>query len=68
MAVNDLGSESIEILLEVFFDVPDEPTELAARDELIVAILRLAEQLGVVPISRSAAAKPDEVDGKPTKR
>ncbi len=52
VAVNDLGSDSIEILVEVFFDVPDERQELAARDRLILAILRLAEQLGVSPTAQ----------------
>ncbi|MDR3632395.1 MAG: mechanosensitive ion channel family protein [Isosphaeraceae bacterium] len=47
IAVNDLGACGIEILIQVFFEVPDGHTELLARDQLIVNILRLAEQLEV---------------------
>jgi MscS family membrane protein len=53
VAVNDLGSSSIEILLEVFFEVPDEQAELAIRDALILDIIRLADQLGIAPLSQS---------------
>jgi MscS family membrane protein len=47
VAVNDLGSTGIEILIQVFFEVPDGHAELAARDELILDTLRLAERLGI---------------------
>ncbi len=60
VAVNDLGSSAIEILLEVFFEVPSERAELAARDELILDIVRLAEQLGIAPLSQ---LKPTTSDG-----
>ncbi|HEX4144826.1 MAG TPA: mechanosensitive ion channel family protein [Pirellulales bacterium] len=62
VAVNDLGSSAIEILVEVFFDVPDERAELAARDELIVDILRLADRLGIAPLSQVNPAASDGVD------
>ena len=48
VAVNDLGSSGIEILVQVFFDVPDGHAELVARDALILEILRLADRLGIV--------------------
>jgi len=41
--VQDFGESSIEILLYVFFDVPDWPSELRQREDLIVRILRCAE-------------------------
>ncbi len=47
VAVNDLGASGIEILIQVFFEVPDGHTELLARDELILDTLRLAERLGI---------------------
>jgi MscS family membrane protein len=47
VAVNDLGTSGIEILIQVFFEVPDGHAELLARDGLILDILRLAERLGV---------------------
>ena len=47
VAVNDLGNSGIEILIQVFFEVPDGHAELMARDDLILDILRLAERLGV---------------------
>jgi len=59
VAVNDLGSSAIDILLEVFFEVPDEQAELALRDELILDIIRLAEQLGIAPLSQFNPATSD---------
>jgi MscS family membrane protein len=47
VALNDLGTSGIEILIQVFFEVPDGHTELVARDGLILDILRLAERLEI---------------------
>jgi MscS family membrane protein len=47
VAVNDLGTSGIVILIQVFFEVPDGHAELTARDSLILDILRLAERLGI---------------------
>jgi MscS family membrane protein len=47
VAVNDLGPSGIEILIQVFFAVPDGHAELLARDALILDTLRLAERLGI---------------------
>lgn len=47
VAVNDLGSSGIQLLIQVFFEVPDGHSELLARDSVILDILRLAERLGV---------------------
>ncbi len=47
VAVHDLGSSGIQLLIQVFFDVPDSHAELVARDSLILDILRLAERLGI---------------------
>jgi MscS family membrane protein len=47
VVVNDLGSSGIEVLIQVFFEVPDGHAELLARDALILDTLRLAERLGI---------------------
>ena len=45
--VNNIGLYSIDILFYTFFVVPDWSTELDARQELIVAVLKVAKELGV---------------------
>jgi MscS family membrane protein len=47
LAVHDLGASAIEVLVNVYFEVADRRQELAAREALIVAILRLAGELHV---------------------
>ena len=47
VAVNDLGSSGIQLLIQVFFEVTDGHAELLARDSLILDILRLAERLSI---------------------
>jgi MscS family membrane protein len=47
VAVNDLGTSGVQVLLQVFFDVPDRRAELVAREGLILDVLRLAERLGI---------------------
>jgi MscS family membrane protein len=47
VALNDLGSSGVEILLQAFFDVPDGHAELIGRDRLILEIVRLADRLGI---------------------
>jgi MscS family membrane protein len=44
---NEFGSTYLGVLLNTFFITPDTPTELAAKQELMLQILRLAEELGV---------------------
>jgi len=44
---NDYGASSLNILLYVFFEVPDWNTELRERERLFIDIVRLADQLGV---------------------
>lgn len=53
VVISDLGSSSIEILVQVFFDVPDSHAELAARQGLILDIVGLAEKLGISPLAKS---------------
>lgn len=43
----DFGPSSLDILLYCFFEVPDWSSELAARTELNLAIMRLAKSIGV---------------------
>jgi MscS family membrane protein len=47
VAVSDLGSSGVEVLVQVFFDVSDGHEELVARDGLILDVLRLADRLGI---------------------
>jgi MscS family membrane protein len=47
VALNDLGSTGVEILIQVFFDVSDGHAELVARDGLILEVVRLADRLGI---------------------
>ncbi len=47
VAVSDLASSGIQLLIQLFFEVPDGHAELLARDSLILDILRLAERLGI---------------------
>jgi MscS family membrane protein len=47
VALNDLGSSGVEILVQVFFDVSDGHAELIARDGLILDIVRLADRLDI---------------------
>lgn len=44
---NEFGASSLDILLYVFFEVPDWNTELRERERLFLDIVRLADQLGV---------------------
>jgi MscS family membrane protein len=45
VAINDLAGPAIEVLINVYFKVTDRREELEARDALVLAILRLAEEL-----------------------
>lgn len=45
--VNEFNASSIDVLLYLFFEVPDWSTELRERERLLVDIVRLADQIGV---------------------
>ena len=45
--LNGMSSSSLDILFYIFFDVPDWDAELKAKEEVLLATLRLAEELGV---------------------
>ncbi|MCK5074298.1 MAG: mechanosensitive ion channel [Bacteriovoracaceae bacterium] len=45
--LNDLGSSSLDILLYVFWEVPDWSTELAEKHRLLIDVLRLGNEMGV---------------------
>jgi MscS family membrane protein len=47
VAVNELAASAVEVLVNVYFEAADRQQELAARDTLILEILRLAEELGI---------------------
>ena len=44
---NAMSDSSLNILFYTFFDVPDWTSELKAREEILMAIVELAEELGV---------------------
>lgn len=44
---NEFSASSLDVMLHVFFDVPDWATELESRQRLGLDVLRLAESLGV---------------------
>ncbi len=44
---NEFGASSLDVLLVVFFTVPDAHTELRERERLFIDILRLANRVGV---------------------
>jgi MscS family membrane protein len=72
VAVNDLAAPGVEILIQVFFDVPDFHAELSARDGLVLDTLRLAERLGVsldsptVVLEREQQAGDGKAAGRPS--
>ena len=45
--LNEFTLSSLDVLVVVFFEVPDYPTELRERHRLMADILRLAEKAGV---------------------
>ncbi len=47
VALSDMGSSGITLLVEVFFDVSDSHAELVARDGLILELVRLTDRLGI---------------------
>ncbi|MEO1022134.1 MAG: mechanosensitive ion channel family protein [Bacteroidota bacterium] len=44
---NSFGAHSLDVLVYVFFDVPDWSTELQQRHNFLLEVLRLAKELGV---------------------
>lgn len=63
----DLTTTAIEVLVQVYFDVPDRRSELEARDSLLQGILRVAESLGVdfaFPKGTAFAPRP-QVEARP---
>lgn len=45
--LNDFGEHSLNILFYIFFNVPNWSDELRGRQEVMLAVIRLAETLGV---------------------
>jgi len=44
---NDMGASSLDIMFYIFFKVPNWSTELKARHEILLEVMRLANLLGV---------------------
>jgi MscS family membrane protein len=47
VAFNEMGEFNLQILVYIFFAVPDWSAELDSRQEFLLAIMRLAERIGV---------------------
>lgn len=47
VAFNEMGDFNLQILVYVFFAVPDWTAELSSRQDFLLAIMRLAEKLGI---------------------
>lgn len=45
--LNEFGAHSLDILLYMFFQAPDWPTEIRERHRLMLDVIRLAHSLGV---------------------
>ncbi len=45
--LNSFGASSVDILLYMFFECSDWPTELRERHRLLIDVMKLAEKLGV---------------------
>lgn len=45
--LNDFGASSLNILLYIFFSVPDWATELKSKHEINIEVMKLADHLGV---------------------
>lgn len=45
--LNDFNSSSLDIMFYIFFEVPDWPSELQAREEVMLSTIKLARELGV---------------------
>jgi MscS family membrane protein len=45
--MNQWSASSMDVLLYIFFEVPDYSTELRERERMFIDIVRLADQLGV---------------------
>lgn len=71
---NDFADSSLNILLYLFFDVPDWNTELRERERMFLDIVRLADQLGVqfafptTTVHLFEGKTPTEPEGLPPER
>jgi MscS family membrane protein len=68
VAVHELTASAVEVLVNVYFEVADRHQELAARDALILDVLRLAEELNVelaFPTQTVHLVPPTDPTGKP---
>jgi MscS family membrane protein len=45
--LNDMGSSSLNVMFYIFFEVPSWSEELKCRHEILLSIIRLAEEIGI---------------------
>ena len=45
--LNDMAASSLEVMFYIFFDVPSWGDELRCRHEILLSIIRLAEEIGI---------------------
>ncbi len=63
---NDMASFSLNIMFYIFFSVPDWPNELRARHEVLLQVVRLAEQLGINFAFPTQTLHMENFPGKPS--
>jgi MscS family membrane protein len=64
--LNDFNNSSIDVMFYIFFDVPSWSEELAARHEIMLSIIRLAETLGINFAFPTQTLHVENFPGKPS--
>lgn len=64
--LNDMAAYSLNVMFYIFFEVPDWPAELKARQEIILEILKLADKLGVQFAFPTQTLHMENFPGKPS--
>lgn len=64
--LNDLGASSLNIMFYIFFKVPSWNDELRARHQVILEIMKLAEQLGIQFAFPTQTLHVENIPGKPS--
>jgi len=64
--LNDFNNSSIDVMFYIFFNVPSWSEELAARHEIMLSIIRLAETLGINFAFPTQTLHVENFPGKPS--
>lgn len=65
VALEDLGEDGVEVLIQAILDVPYRRAETNARDALILDLIRLADRHGIAPFARPGPSDEAEATGSP---